>query len=374
MLEDKEKAGNREGALQSSVVSKGISEAKEKSGVYFLQTKFWAMFKAAHGWSAVEVEGVYVLIRTFKKGPIHFSIAYVPMMSVAHSTDSAVLPPKEEADYLVEKVHSMISLLPRDTLFVRSDIALDFSTCEERDGFLCRLPKTVRKSKVDVQPPDTVILDLIDDKGAARKESEILKAMKSKWRYNIRLAEKHGVIVTSYRAGDKEIDSAIDVFYALYEETSARDKIAIHPKSYYASLLKMEEGDEVKVTLYIARHEGDNLAAIITVFTKSTATYLYGASGKVKRNLMGAYLLQWTAIKDALIAGDIAYDFYGIPPTADKNHPMAGLYLFKKGFGGREVHRAGSIDVSLSPMYTLYTIAERARAFFYKKVRKIKRH
>ena len=85
---------------------------------------------------------------------------------------------------------------------------------------------------------------------------------------------------------------------------------------------------------------------------------------------MPAYLVQWTAIKDAKAFGSKIYDFYGMPPTDDENHPMHGLYLFKTGFGGAHVHRPGSFDIPLSSLYSFYTLAENARAFWNKKILK----
>ncbi|HAH62228.1 MAG TPA: methicillin resistance protein, partial [Treponema sp.] len=165
----------------------------------------------------------------------------------------------------------------------------------------------------------------------------------------------------------------------LYRTTASRDGISIHSRQYYADLFSLSASERAKndaplVTLYVARHENDNLAAIITLFSKREAVYLYGASGNLKRNLMPAYLLQWTAINDAKTYGSPVYDFYGMPPADDKNHPMYGLYLFKTGFGGNIVHRPGSIDIPLSPSYALYTAAEDVRAFYHKKIRKLFAH
>jgi len=207
----------------------------------------------------------------------------------------------------------------------------------------------------------------------------MLAAMRSKWRYNIHLAEKKGVVIHSYKAGNSDIDKAIDIFYDLYKTTASRDGIAIHSKKYYQDLLLLSAAERRKnnaplITLYTASHENDNLAAIITLFSKREAVYLYGASSNIKRNLMPAYLLQWTAINDAKAYGSSVYDFYGMPPSDDKNHPMYGLYLFKTGFGGNIVHRPGSIDIPLSPLYKLYTMLETLRSFYHKKIKKIFAH
>ena len=123
--------------------------------------------------------------------------------------------------------------------------------------------------------------------------------------------------------------------------------------------------------LYIAEHENDALAAVIVLFAKNEAVYLYGASSNVKRNLMPAYLLQWTAVLQAKRAGCLTYDFYGMPPTDDEKHPMHGLYRFKTGFGGKIIHRPGSIDVPLSPLYVPFALAERLRMFYHKRLKKL---
>ena len=382
-------------------------------GERFLQSPFWAAFKSLHGWKSlffdVRSEGggaftVSVLVRRFAK---YFSIAYIPMMpSFLHDgtgSDGGTLQnlaakadEKENggggvrqeyvasyAQFLAEFSESLKGFLPKHTLCIRFDPAFDFYSISSRDSFVASLKQaaasekiSIVKTKTDIQPPDTTLIDLI------KSENEILSAMRSKWRYNIRLAEKKGVVVRAYRtksdrADNSSLDSdasrALDIFYELYKTTASRDGIAIHAKKYYEDLFALSAAhkDAPLITVYIASHEGENLASIITLFSKSEAVYLYGASSNAKRNLMPAYLLQWTAICDAKSYGSAVYDFYGMPPSDDKNHPMYGLYLFKTGFGGRIVHRPGSLDSPLSPLYAPYAFAESARAFYHKRIKKI---
>ena len=144
-------------------------------------------------------------------------------------------------------------------------------------------------------------------------------------------------------------------------------------KNYYLDLLNSsaETQNAPVVRLYLAKHEADVLAGIITLFCKKEAVYLYGASGNIKRNFMPAYLLQWNAICDAKKIGCPVYDFYGCPPEENKNHPMHGLFLFKTGFGGKLIHRPGSFDVVLKKnWYAFYKTAEKLRAWFNKYLKK----
>jgi lipid II:glycine glycyltransferase (peptidoglycan interpeptide bridge formation enzyme) len=390
----------------------------------FLQTPFWADFKSHHGWkelffnveadmtessvgtkagstttlgsasseNALLSENKYVhtsffvsvLVRSFGKGPVRFSLAYIPMQLTFPGIPTEIRLRSIQNNTLFDKIDVFTALhtefasaikqyLPANILCVRYDPPYDFSECENRDFFVNSVKsyvfaerKNLAKTDVDIQPPDTVLLDI------TKSEEDMLAAMRNKWRYNIHYAEKHGVTVKAYHAGNTGFDKALDTFYALDEATSRRDGNAIHAKSYYKDLLELSAKEKVTdaplVTLYMASNEGDDIAAIITLFSKREAVYLFGASGNAKRNLMPAYLLQWTAIRDAKTYGSPVYDFYGMPPTADEHHPMYGLYLFKTGFGGRIVHRAGSFDVPVSGMYKLYTKAEKIRAFYHKKI------
>ncbi|WP_191014173.1 lipid II:glycine glycyltransferase FemX [Treponema zioleckii] len=345
----------------------------------FQQTNFWCDFKSAHGWKKISQDGINILVRSFGRAPLRFSIAYVPLApeypeNKNYMEDSQNVL-QDECEYLAkvgEFSKKIKSVLPKGTLCVRYDLPLDFDTVEKRDAFIKDFKEkrefkesfsknkfTILKNKVDIQPPDSTYLEL------SKSEDDLLSSMKSKWRYNVRYASKHEVKVRAVHAGDENFEKDLNSFYSLYKTTAERDGIGMHSISYYKDL--MERSDEKsKVTLYIASHEGQDLAAIVTLFQEDEAIYLYGCSGNEKRNLMPAYLVQWTAICDAKKFGSKIYDFYGIPPTGDENHPMHGLYLFKTGFGGKEVHRPGSFDIPLSPLYKLYTCAENLRAWYHK--------
>ena len=345
-----------------------------ESKPHFLQTKFWANFKCLHGWKSLYFKGtsylgdfyVSVLIRSFAK---KFSIAYIPLgVTFSSLVDEGFhYNSIEYVNFLNEFAEELKSQLPKNTFCIRIDPPIDFYSLEAKNDFLKVLKSVQREitpALTDIQPPDTVILNL------TKSEDDLLSDMKQKWRYNIRLAEKKGVTIEKCGA------EAIEDFYEIFTETATRDGIAVHGKNYYKSLLELssKNTEKAEVSLFVAKHEGDVLSGIITLFTETEAVYLYGASSNKKRNLMATYLLQWTAIKAAKAFGSKSYDFYGIPPENDENHPMYGLYRFKTGFGGDDcvIHRIGSLDIPVKKgIYKLYSLAEKLRAFYYKKVKKL---
>jgi len=189
--------------------------------------------------------------------------------------------------------------------------------------------------------------------------------MKPKCRYNIGLAQKRGVVVRDCGDG-ASCGQSLEIFYRMLKETALRDGIAVHGAEYYRALFDDSFGTNhaipTQIRLYIAAHEGDDLASIVALFRGKEATYLYGASSNIKRNLMAPYALQWKAMQDAKASGCAVYDLFGIPPDESPGHPMAGLYRFKTGFGGRIVHRPGSWDYPYKPiLHGLFKSAESLR-------------
>lgn len=320
----------------------------------FLQSGFWGSFKARFAWNARAFtvdwgEGgklpLLVIRRRLAPGA---SFAYVPWGP--ELPDGFPESDAERSATLEALALALKEQLPPDTAFVRFDPPWANQGVETPPPAIIG---SFRSAGADIQPPDTVVLDL------KQSEEELLALMKSKWRYNVRLAEKKGVNVRRLDAG------GLDAFYGLYEETSRRDRIAIHGKQYYASLFahaaEYRFGSQ-ELRLYVAEYADRPIASIITLFRDEEATYLYGASSDLDRNLMPAYALQWRAIRDAKEAGCHRYDLFGIPPQANPDHPMAGLYRFKTGFGGVVLHRAGSWDYAYKPLTTAaFRLAESLR-------------
>lgn len=318
-----------------------------------LQSPFWGAFKASFGWQArwfdLSGRALLVLLRRFKPG---FSLAYIP-----HAPDTAGIG--NAGDYLARCGADLAGLLPRHCLFARFDLPA------EADSALMHslaARKGLEKAPVDIQPPDTVVVPLDPE------EDAIMGAMKSKTRYNIRLSGKKGVVITEGSKND------LDDWYALYEETGRRDRIALHSRAYFETLFELAEtfGREAPVVrLLFAEVESRRIAAIIVSRYGETSTYMYGASSNLHRNLMPAYGLQWYAMRTEKAAGSRFYDLFGIPPADDPSHPMHGLYRFKTGFGGAILRRPGCWDVPFRPaLYRAYRHAEGVRNYYYKVFRK----
>jgi lipid II:glycine glycyltransferase (peptidoglycan interpeptide bridge formation enzyme) len=329
------------------IIEVPLSELPKSSS--FLQSSFWGTFKSGFGQAARsfilgENTPLLVMLRPLPKG---FTLAYIPHGPGGMERFPRDLYPEGPTDFLITLGEELKRFLPEGTLFIRFEPPWEEYT---------EVRSPLKKPEFDVHPPSTVVLDI------SPPEEKILMGMKSKTRYNVRLAAKKGVTV---ERGSRE---DLPRWYSLYEETAKRDKITLHAYSYYDGLFRLAE--EVDLRLYLAKVEGRILAGIINLHYGDRCTYLYGASSGEKRNHMPAYALQWEGIREAKRAGLNSYDFFGIPSTTDPGHPMHGLYRFKTGFGGIVLNRPGCIDFPLHPGYSFYRIAEKFRTFYYRSLRK----
>jgi Uncharacterized protein involved in methicillin resistance len=194
------------------------------------------------------------------------------------------------------------------------------------------------------------VLDITPD------EKTLLAGMKEKWRYNIRLAGRRGIVV---RKGEGQAD--LDAFYHLYETTSDRDKFFINKKSHYEDVMRLF-GKDGHAQLFLAEYEGVPIAGIIVLIAGPWSYYMYGASSNEHREKMPNHLLQWTAIRWSKQQGCRYYNFRGIPEILEEGQEMYGIYLFKRGFGGYALHALATQDLVYRPFtYLLYRLLLDAR-------------
>lgn len=207
------------------------------------------------------------------------------------------------------------------------------------------LEAALKKSDKEIQPSRTIILDL------EKSEEELLSEMKSKTRYNIGLAERHGVKII--RCGGLDKEKHFEKFWELLEETSKRDKFYLHSKKNYDKILNMKS-ECFRNELYLAVLGGEVLAGAMINFFNNKAVYLHGASLSKRRDIMAPYLLHWEIIKDAKNNSFKQYDFWGI------SEKWPGVTRFKQGFGGKEIKYLGAFDLIVDKKwYFLYSLARK---------------
>lgn len=203
----------------------------------------------------------------------------------------------------------------------------------------------------------TFILDL------TKSEEELLKAMHSKTRYNIRVAQKHGVKVVEDNSKE-----AFKDYLKLTNETTRRQGFYAHTEDYHRIMwetLGNQKLDFDKLTahLFLAKYKEQTLVAWILFVYKDTLYYPYGASSTTNRETMASNLMMWEAILFGKKLGLKKFDMWGaLGPNPSKKDPWYGFHRFKEGYGPRLVEFVGSYDLIINPfLYNLYKVADKIR-------------
>ena len=330
------------------------------------QSRAWADFQEAVGREVIELDGSFFYKGKLLKGKSYFFCPKGPV-----SVNSKQLTVNNFS----------------------KDKSLIFTRIEPSQALESENLKKVNKySPLSQQysPKQTLVLDL------TKTEEELLAGMKSKHRYNTRLAEKKGLTVKSGYSKEE-----VDDFYKLSLEISERDKTySPHPKEYYEKMAEIlvPNNNLIILTVYLGKKP---LSSLIILFYNDTTIYLHGASSNDLREFMPNHLAQWEAIKEAKKRDCKYYDFWGIaaermPLTShsgdldanrerpesnrswtsqddniswaiDENHPWAGITKFKMGFAkigetGEVVKFPGAYDLILNQFwYKMFTLVNRVR-------------
>lgn len=197
--------------------------------------------------------------------------------------------------------------------------------------------RRLRKAAVELTCLDTMVVELAGGKEA------IMGRMDSRTRYSLRLAERRGTQVQEVG------EDGIGRFHGLYAETALRQNLKQYPESVYRDLFRSARRHGLDLRLYVATSEGRDAASAVVARDGTEAWYLFAASAASLRSAAGPSAILCRALLDAAEAGCHRMDLLGVGPAGDKSHPLAGLTLFKSGFGGKRLTRAGAWDYVLCP-------------------------
>lgn len=309
--------------------------ASAKDGGLF-QSALWREFQHSLGKETVETE---VFLGTLHQAPI-----LGQYLEVSRGPLQTSFPPQELKQIFQQVAHTKkLSLIRIEPQY---------------DSLLEDIKKTglrFRKAPLDAQPREIFQMSLEES------EETLFANLKSKTRYNIRLAQKKGVVVRPV-ATEAEKEQFLDILAA----TARRKNIAFHSRNYYQQFIEFFVQE--KGMTFVAVQNGQVLAGSILVFFGSTAYYMHGGSSDVGRNLMAPHLLQWEQIRLAKKRGCTRYDFGGAAvQRKEKEKDWSGITRFKQGFapGTKTILFPGTYDLVFSPVkYFSYLFATRLKKFF----------
>jgi peptidoglycan pentaglycine glycine transferase (the first glycine) len=314
---------------------------------HFLQLWEWGEVKKGMGWEplplVLEQDGeirasLLILKRRLPLPLLQKCIFYSPRGPVVDTNSEELCQALFAGASRVAKEHSAIFLK------IDPDIRVDNEVFK---NILKKCSFRRNETGLDfegVQPNFIFRLDITPS------EISLLQNMHSKWRYNIKLADRKGVKIKP-----AESKNDLRVFYSILEETASRDKFLIRGYEYFEWIwdYMVEKG---YAQIFMAEYQGQVISAALVMLLGDKAWYLYGASSNEYRNVMPNYLIQWEMICWARNQGCTLYDFRGVSGDLDESNPLYGLYRFKKGFNGQFTEFIGEWDRVYSTLfYWLWT-------------------
>lgn len=303
-----------------------------ETGHSFLQRWEWGEIKRRNGWLPLRIAayagpeplaGVQVLIQR------HRPFAFLPSVGIAYI-------PRGPVGQVKGGVAEALIAAAVDGARAGGASLLRIEPPAADAGWVCPalMQLGFEASDQHVQIRHSAFIDL------AKPEAEIIAGFKSKTRYNTRLAGRRGVEVR--QGGERDLAS----FFELTIETSRRDGFAIHDRDYYDAVYRAFGPDDS--ALFLASHEGEDLAALMSIRTGHEAVYVYGASTSRERHRMPSYAVQWAAMRWARGQGCRRYDLWGMADPQNDNDPMVGVNRFKSGYNPVPIEHPGTFDLALS--------------------------
>lgn len=301
----------------------------------FMQTSWWADFRATTGYENFGVTLKHQ--RAIVGGAVVLKLAYAPQACFYYIPDGPVLP--ADAAVAAEVFEAILAGIDEHRRAEQQTVS--HLRIEPRWE---RLPSFVRDFRpvapfADgyMEPRTTLCVDL------RPPEAAILAQMKPKGRYNIRVAQRHGVTVVE----DTSREGVAD-FLRIYKEMTARQGIGGKQPDYFGRLVAILKSRNRGEVLF-AEYQGTRLGAVVAVYFGARATYFFGGSADDHRNVMAPYLLHFEIMRRAKARGHLWYDLWGVAPANEPNHRWSGISEFKRKFGGVEVNLVPTLDCVYDP-------------------------
>jgi len=299
---------------------------------HFLQSKYWKEVKEKLGNKIYEIKDSF--FQTTKLPYIDNYVGYLPRADISH-LDFELLFKKA-------KIAKCINIII-DPNNKRSEIDLKMLIDKlTKEGFSIEV-----NNNLTVHLLTTLVIDL------TKSEEELLKEMKPKHRYNIKLAIKKQVEI---KIDDQE--DSFKTFLKLYKDTLHRQGYFGRSEHYlrtiwdtYKSHQDKEKKDLIKIAT--AYFQGEPIVSWMILLNEDTIYYPYGGSNEKYKNIMAPYALVWKIIQYGKEKRYKKLDLFGI-----REDLTDGYSRFKIGFGGSIVHYADTLTLIINKkLYYIYKIA-----------------
>lgn len=288
-----------------------------------LQSKAWGEFRSAWGNKVINTSTDQVIFSTIPHTPYTIGTSLKGPIPTAKSLEELKQLGKEERAIFIKLEPNVLKEKVK-----AGNLSLLKQRCVRGKRFFT---------------PSSFWLDL------NKNEDQLLANFSSKTRYNIRLAQRKGVVVK-----EDNSDQAFDQYLELMRQTIKRQNFYAHTARYHRLMWKQLHPKGV-AKLLTATYQGEVITAWILFVWKNFIYYPYGASSDKHKQVMANNLMLWEAIKLGKRLGCTTFDLWG-------REPGRGFTRFKEGYHPKVVEFIGSWDLIINPLlYWPYRLLEHLR-------------
>lgn len=302
---------------------------------HFMQSSLWARTKVACHWPATRVSaetpsGAFPLQLMYRSLPVVGKLYYAPEVTGVNADN---LPS------ITKQLRAQI----QDGLAVKMELYQPYS-----DELIAAFEKNGWQRANSVQPRDTVVVDL------SGSIDEVFGRMKKRARYEVRSAEKNGVVIERVNPTPENLAQLTTMIATTAKRTGAFFRSADYTNRYWRAFADNNFG-----SLYFAKHGKILLAATYVIRFGKTAWYKDSGSIREGGQLMAPRLMLWQIMKDLHADGVTKFDLSGIPaPEEAETSHMKGLFVFKTGFTNETTRFMPAMELPLSSRYPLWAKLE----------------
>ncbi|MDP4010186.1 MAG: peptidoglycan bridge formation glycyltransferase FemA/FemB family protein [Candidatus Shapirobacteria bacterium] len=312
-----------------------------------IQTWEWGDFQISQGHQIYRL-GVF----DDKKIKSAYSVSFHKIPKTNYSIGTILRGPSVDID-MIESIKKIAN--DQKAVFVKFEPDVYQKTYDEfKNPTLLQtdmqFPKMVVSPKVAFYPFSYIV-------NLNKTEEELLSAMHSKTRYNIKIANRYGVKVE-----ERTDDEGFEIYLKLIFDTTKRQGFYLHTPKYHRDLWKTLKNTGM-VHIILASYQNQVISAFMLFTLNGKLFYPYGASLDVYREVMAPTLLMWESIKFGKSHDCHTFDMWGsLGPDAKEGDPGFGFHRFKQGYGGQMVQFVGTYDLVINEsLYKIYNTADKYR-------------
>lgn len=312
-------------------------ESFNKMAVHPLQSWEWGEFRKSNG------NGVIRFVNAHKKTIIDSYQLLTHKLPVGKFKIGTLIkcpkPTKELFPYLKKLAKE------NNLIFIKLEPAIAKAGKDTNDHLVSLMKNYGCIPGKTLFTPSTFWIDL------TKTEDALLKSFSSKTRYNIHLAEKHGVDVK-----EDNSEKAFEKYLDLTFETAKRQGFFAHTEKYHRLMWKTLNRSKPQIAhLLTASYNNEIITTWILFVWKDYLYYPYGASSDKYKQVMANNLMMWEAIKFGKKLGLKTFDLWG-------REEGKGFTKFKEGYNPEVVEFLGSWDfITNKPLYYIYRSVEYLR-------------